>query len=517
MPKQAKKQIWFTVEEIPNNNHFMMGFPARGFVSVWPKLGLGDKLEHYFTKFQDGMSCMCFPRDEFNRGADFLANKSLKDPAWAIRILKNVEHHSRQFMSLSKKLYAKKDLKPYSNKELAHILEDIYPDHEYQHVVGASISWLADAEGERLSRAIIKSIDHRIKELGLKLVAAEVFSILTTPLSESFSEKEEKEFLDITQRICQSKSARRLFADTSLARIELNLSSLPKKLAGDINKHYQKWRWLPYMYVGPPYQMQEFLVRWQGLIKQKNQVAKMVNEAKQKKRKIDQEQKRILAKLKPDSKTRLQIKLVQYIVFIKGFRKDALYYGMYCYEPIFREISQRLLITIDQLRQLAPWEITEALRNNKVDQNNLNERKKFAVSYVTKNGIETLTGQRAWNFINKLEFEKVKTDNIEELSGTCACPGKARGQARIVNVPEEMSRMKKGDILVSHTTNPNIVPAMKKAAAIVTNSGGVTCHAAVVSRELKIPCVVGTKIATRALKDGDLIEVDATKGLVNKI
>ena len=71
--------------------------------------------------------------------------------------------------------------------------------------------------------------------------------------------------------------------------------------------------------------------------------------------------------------------------------------------------------------------------------------------------------------------------------------------------------------MVSHTTNPNIVPAMKKAKAIVTNAGGVTCHAAVVSRELKIPCVVGTKIATQALKDGDQIEVDASKGLVKKI
>ncbi|PIY96842.1 MAG: hypothetical protein COY66_02870, partial [Candidatus Kerfeldbacteria bacterium CG_4_10_14_0_8_um_filter_42_10] len=66
-------------------------------------------------------------------------------------------------------------------------------------------------------------------------------------------------------------------------------------------------------------------------------------------------------------------------------------------------------------------------------------------------------------------------------------------------------------------TNPSLVPAMKKAAAIVTDTGGLTCHAAIVARELNTPCVIGTNIATRVLKDGDLVEVDATRGVVTKI
>ena len=77
-----------------------------------------------------------------------------------------------------------------------------------------------------------------------------------------------------------------------------------------------------------------------------------------------------------------------------------------------------------------------------------------------------------------------------------------------------MGKMEKGNIMVAHTTFPALIPAMKKAAAIVTDDGGITCHAAIVARELKIPCVVGTKIATQVLKDGDLVEVDADKGIV---
>ena len=74
--------------------------------------------------------------------------------------------------------------------------------------------------------------------------------------------------------------------------------------------------------------------------------------------------------------------------------------------------------------------------------------------------------------------------------------------------------MKDNEILVSPMTVPDYLPAMKKAKAIITDEGGITCHAAIVSRELGIPCIVGTKIATQVLKDGDRVEVDANKGIV---
>ena len=80
-----------------------------------------------------------------------------------------------------------------------------------------------------------------------------------------------------------------------------------------------------------------------------------------------------------------------------------------------------------------------------------------------------------------------------------------------------MAKFQKGDILVAISTNPDIVPIMKKAAAIVTEQGGVTSHAAIVSRELNIPCVIGTRIATKVLEDGEEVEVDATKGMVRRI
>ena len=74
--------------------------------------------------------------------------------------------------------------------------------------------------------------------------------------------------------------------------------------------------------------------------------------------------------------------------------------------------------------------------------------------------------------------------------------------------------MPKGAVVVSGMTNPQLVPYLKKASAIITDEGGLTCHAAIAARELGIPAVVGTQNATQVLKDGDLVEVDANKGVV---
>ena len=77
-----------------------------------------------------------------------------------------------------------------------------------------------------------------------------------------------------------------------------------------------------------------------------------------------------------------------------------------------------------------------------------------------------------------------------------------------------MKKITKGDILVTGMTLPDYIPSMKKAAAIITNEGGITCHAAIVSRELGKPCIIGTKNATTIIKDGDMIEVRANHGTV---
>jgi pyruvate,water dikinase len=100
------------------------------------------------------------------------------------------------------------------------------------------------------------------------------------------------------------------------------------------------------------------------------------------------------------------------------------------------------------------------------------------------------------------------------LEGLAASPGVGSGIVKIVKDKSELEKVQQGDVLVTMMTDPDMVPAMKRAAAIVTDEGGMTCHAAIVSREMGIPAVVGTEKATQLLKDGDEITVDADSGLV---
>jgi pyruvate,water dikinase len=110
------------------------------------------------------------------------------------------------------------------------------------------------------------------------------------------------------------------------------------------------------------------------------------------------------------------------------------------------------------------------------------------------------------------EHRKINARAI--LTGVAASPGISVGPVKIVPLSSQIDKVKEGDVLVAEMTTPDFVPAMKRAAAIVTDRGGRTAHAAIVSRELGIPCVVGTEVATKTLKDGQEITVDGSEGKV---
>lgn len=116
---------------------------------------------------------------------------------------------------------------------------------------------------------------------------------------------------------------------------------------------------------------------------------------------------------------------------------------------------------------------------------------------------------------NKEEIGEVAEEKLVPLvKGLAASPGIGRGKVKLIKDVSEINLVEDGDILVTGMTNPDMVPAMRKAAGVVTDEGGRTCHAAIVSRELQIPCIVGSKEATKVLKTGQVVTVDATRGIV---
>lgn len=138
----------------------------------------------------------------------------------------------------------------------------------------------------------------------------------------------------------------------------------------------------------------------------------------------------------------------------------------------------------------------------------------FLLGETVHDGLDSLD-----NFLasQHLELERVKDESIQEMRGTVAFPGCVQGKVKIIDGSRDIEKITEGDILVTQMTNPKYVPAIKVSAAIVTDEGGALCHAAIVARELKKPCIIGTKVATQVLHDGDLIEVDANNGIVRII
>jgi phosphohistidine swiveling domain-containing protein len=116
---------------------------------------------------------------------------------------------------------------------------------------------------------------------------------------------------------------------------------------------------------------------------------------------------------------------------------------------------------------------------------------------------------------NKIKLDdQVLDKDINKITGSVGFRGVAKGFVRLIFAEKDLNNFKEGEILVSPMTRPEFLSVMQKALAFVTDEGGITCHAAIIAREMKKPCIISTKIATQVLKDGDLVEVDADNGVV---
>jgi len=148
------------------------------------------------------------------------------------------------------------------------------------------------------------------------------------------------------------------------------------------------------------------------------------------------------------------------------------------------------------------------------------EKRKSGYAVICRGNMRIiLTGEKFKKLYKEIVSAKSEKD---VLIGRTVMKGKARGRVRLVlhdrlRIKKAVLAFKKGEILVTEMTRPDTIWACRKASAIITDEGGITSHAAIISRELKVPCIVGTKIATQVLKDGMIVEVDADKGIVKII
>ncbi|MCX6784550.1 MAG: PEP-utilizing enzyme [Candidatus Komeilibacteria bacterium] len=156
-----------------------------------------------------------------------------------------------------------------------------------------------------------------------------------------------------------------------------------------------------------------------------------------------------------------------------------------------------------------------SVQNKKFDSKTINIIKKRSRGYgIFHHQILTLPSLKKKLADQNLTLETIVQAQNQAIKGSVAFRGNVSGKVRIIRYKKDINKLKVGEILVTDMTSPDFIQALKKAKAIITNEGGLTCHAAIIARELKKPCIVGTKIATQLLKTGDRVEVNADLGLV---
>lgn len=229
-----------------------------------------------------------------------------------------------------------------------------------------------------------------------------------------------------------------------------------------------------------------------------------------------------LRKLKATRTLRDHVYLLQKYIYLRTYRKNAISRAHYNVKPLLEEIAHRLEIDGNLLLRLTYKEILGVLRdkNNRDYYVGIAKKRESGWAVLMLEGkTEVISGMRdVVEAIEKYSIIPVPLINQQDIiTGRTAQQGSVTGTAKIIYNIDELSKIENGDILVTKMTTPDFVVAMRKCSGIVTDEGGVTCHAAIVSRELGVPCVVGTKTATTRIQDGYVVELNATRGFVRVI
>ena len=213
--------------------------------------------------------------------------------------------------------------------------------------------------------------------------------------------------------------------------------------------------------------------------------------------------------------------MLQEYIFLRTYRKNAICQAHYYHLPLLYEVGNRLSLGSDEIKFLSYQEMLDGLKGKlSVNQlkNRVREREKGWAVLMLNGKARTITGVE--KIIETMERYRIVSPGpqaVKVIKGNPACRGEVTGRVKIIRKLSELNKVEEGDVLVAKMTTPDYMLAIHKAAAIVTDEGGVTCHAAIVSREFNLPCIVGTRNATQILADGDVVEVDADNGVVRVV
>ncbi|MFA6391720.1 MAG: PEP-utilizing enzyme [Patescibacteria group bacterium] len=541
MPEKKIKHInnqdsWMLAEDIPDIDLFFSQIWLSCLANEFARPG-GYANEKVMTIFRGYHMWFYFGEEDSFKQGQHLVERFVKNLQFAAEANEEIVKWSDKLRYFAHNL-PQENLEKLTRKQLWFF----YQRHDEVHTKYYQWYWLPVA-ADMFHGNFTEEMKKYLKSIGVeKDKINEYLVILTAPENKSLIQIEREEFLTIASKIQKDPYHKKLFQrlyqefmeynglpngmenhapeyelafEKKVADIKDNIKMEILKLIQD---HYIKYHYVRYMWIGRDdiYTYDYYLKELVKLIGEDVNFGEILkNEINQHKNLITKKN-ALIKKLKIGKDWRVILAGWSEFMVTKIHGRFAQIYTIYNMQPVLGEIARRLDISLMQARFMMKSEVRDALiGGKKPDKKTLQKRTKFCVYYVEK-GIEKIyTGNQAKKMAEKTTM--TVNEEITEINGQCGCVGRGKGKVRLIIRASDMGKMKNGDVLVSIATNPGIVAAMKKASAIVTDQGGITSHAAIIARELGIPCVIGTKIATKVFKDGDLVEVDATKGMVRKL
>ena len=362
--------------------------------------------------------------------------------------------------------------------------------------------------------AILKHLDYMARFLGLIFLWFAVDPMkqeIDKHIKEQWkgSQKELEEFLEKVYRPVR-------FPVSSIEQRDLvNILKLEGMEAEDsLRKHQEKYKHLSLHHIDDDYFPLAYYQSRINSLQDKTEY-KHQKEILESADKEIEEANKLLDSANLSNELKKQIEFVRWFMYLRTESVDNLMLLNKAYKPVIEFIAGHLNMSSNFVLNMTYKEIIDSLKGLPTTGKDIiiNRTKKGYAYFIGPENSVLTTGED----IEKLEQSFIGNKPeiyIKELKGQIAFKGKIQGIARVILDRRKAYELKEGEILVTAMTAPDFVPAMKLSSGIITNEGGILCHAAIMSRELRKPCIIGTKIATDVIKTGQIITLDADKGVI---
>ena len=467
----------FNIEHL-DANPIYIEMPARAYSMQYE----GEFPCYEFTccYMENGQADWMTQKSDISRIAQTLINLEQENPGYFASKYAEWKARYEQIMKICE-TERDQDFSLLSNEEIKSALQGLLPrfltDLGFPPFFDAYM-FFADNKMQELLADFQK--EHQTKENTNVL-----FSILTAPVDDSFLSEEENALMALASRKLKGED-----------------------ITGDLKDHQKKYWFINSNYSGlSEYSLQVIEQKIKELIEGERLSPKDISVQN---KKVKQE---LLEKYKFSEEVLLLVELTEIFTKWQDDRKAVTLTYIGLTTKYVKEVARRTGVAYEDLVFTGHEELIEAV-DGRVNIEILQERRAKPFLRLYKDGkiISSICGEDAKTF--REQSVQLLDEGLTEARGYAAGLGKVIGKVKVIMSNEDAKKIEKGDILVIPMTRPEHVPYMKLAAAIVTDDGGITCHAAIVSRELGKPCVIGTKIATKIFKDGEVIEVDANHGVV---